>query len=100
VREAHFESEEQANNLATLLASVDVVSQKEVLSLLRKNVVLLLLLVFVTHLFEHVQQVAILPMDISKDFHRRFKLNQRPLILKALLSLLNQKLNDLNREVH
>lgn len=57
MREADFEGQEQADDLATLLATVDVVSHEEVPALLRNNIVTLISLVLVTHLLEHVQEI-------------------------------------------
>ena len=51
---ADFEGEEEANNFATLLASVDVVAHEEVLALLGEDALLLLLLVLLAHFLEHV----------------------------------------------
>lgn len=50
-----FQGKEQADDLATLLAAVDVVAHEEVPCILTDNIVALIVFIFVTHFFEHVK---------------------------------------------
>ena len=54
VRVPALESEQEADDLATLLASVDVITHEEVARVPGDDVLALVVLVFVTHLLEHV----------------------------------------------
>jgi hypothetical protein len=47
--------EQKTDNFATLLSSVDIVSHEQVSCVFRNDVVLLFLLVFVPHFFEHMK---------------------------------------------
>jgi hypothetical protein len=59
----------------------------------------LLLLVFVRHFLEHVQQIRVLPVDVSKNFDRCLELEERFFIFENFLSLLNQKLDHFDWQV-
>ena len=72
--EANLESKKKANDFATLLASVDVVTKEEVTQVSAQDLVLLVELVLVRHLLEHVQQVAVLTVNVAEDLDRRLKL--------------------------
>lgn len=72
--EANLESKKKANDFATLLASVDVVTKEEVTQVSAQDLILLVELVLVRHLLEHVQQVAVLTVNVAKDLDRRLKL--------------------------
>mgnify|MGYP000939168349 CR=1 FL=1 len=85
---SYLEREEKADDFTGLLASVYVVAHEQVSGVLGDDVVLLLSLVLVAHLFEHVKQVGVLPMNISEDLHRCLELNQRFFIFETFLSLL------------
>ena len=99
LRISHFQGEQEADDLATLLTSVDVVSHKQISRILGNNIVLLLRLVLVSHFLEHMKQISVLTVDVTKDLDWRLKLNERLFVLKALLDLLNQKLNHLVRKI-
>ena len=60
VRVPTLQSEQEADDFATLLASVDVITHEEVTGVSRDDVLALVVLVFVTHLLEHVQKVNVL----------------------------------------
>lgn len=70
-----LKGKKEADNLATLLSTVDVISHEQVAGRFRNDLVALLLLIFVTHFFQHVEEVGILPMDISKNLDRSFELD-------------------------
>lgn len=70
----NFKSEKKANDFATLLASVDIVPHKEVLGVSANNHILLLLLILVTHLFKHMQQIGVLTVDVPEYFHGSFEI--------------------------
>ena len=57
VWEANLQSQQEADYLTALLATVDIVSHEEVAGVFGDNVVLLFGLVLVAHLLEHVDQV-------------------------------------------
>jgi hypothetical protein len=97
---SNFQGEQETNDFTTLLTSIDIVTHKEISSILGYNVVLLLLLVFVTHFFEHVEQVCVLTMNVTKDFYWSFKLDEWLLIFKTLLNLLDQELDHFIRKVN
>lgn len=88
LREADLEREKEANDFATLLASVDIVAQEQVTQIATQNLILLVLLVLVRHLLEHVEEVAVLAVDVAEDLHRRFELQEWLLILEYFLDLL------------
>ena len=73
-----FERKQQANDLARLLSSIYIVAHEQILCRLvhRYNSVLLVLLVLIAHLFEHVQQISVLSVDVSKYLDRCFKLDK------------------------
>lgn len=73
-RVSDLESEEETNYFTTLLTSVDVVAHEQVSGVFGNYVVLLFGLVFVSHFFEHVQQVGVLPVDVAEDFYRSLEL--------------------------
>jgi hypothetical protein len=96
---SNLECEEKADDLATLFASVDVVTHEQVTGRLADDLIVLLLLVLVRHLLEHVQQIRILAVDVSENFDRGLKLIERLFILEHFLSLLDEELDHLNWEV-
>lgn len=54
-RETSLESKKKADDLATLLSSVYIVAKEEIFMLSTQNLLLLILLVLIGHLFEHMQ---------------------------------------------
>lgn len=96
---ADLEGKEQANDLAALAASVHVVAHEQIASVLGNDVVLLLGLILVAHFLEHVQQVLILPMNVSKNLDGCLELHQGLFVLKALLNFFDKELNHLVGEL-
>ena len=78
----HLECEEQADDFAALLTSVDIVAHEKVTCILGYNVVVLLLLVLIAHFLEHVEEVRVLAVDVTKDLDWGFKLNQGFLVFE------------------
>jgi len=78
-----------------LLASVDVIAEEQISEISAQNLILLVLLILVGHFFKHVEQIAVLTMNITEYLDRSFKLKQRLLVLEHFLHLLKQKVNDL-----
>jgi hypothetical protein len=97
---SHLQGEQETNDLTALFTSVNVISHEEVPGILRNNVILLFLLVFVSHFFEHVKKVGVLSVNITKDLDWGLKLHKWLLIFKAFLNLLNQEFNHLVWEVN
>ena len=91
--EAHLEREQQTDHLTGLFSSVHVVTQEEVAQVATEDLVLLILLVFVSHFFEHVQQVAVLAVDVTEDLDGCFKLKEWLFIFKYFLYLFQQVIN-------
>ena len=83
-----------------MLATVNIVTHEQVTSRFGDNLIALLLLILVRHLLEHMKKVGILPMNVSKNLHWCLKLVERLFVFEHFLSLLNQKLNHLNRKIH
>lgn len=74
--ESDLQSVKKADDLTRLLATVYVIAHEEVAGLHRDDFVALeLVLVLLLHLFEHVQQVGVLPVDVAEDLDRCFKLD-------------------------
>lgn len=96
---SHFECKEKADDLTALLASVDVVTHKEVSAVSRNDVILLFSLVFITHFFKHVEQVCVLSMNITKNLNRCLELNTRSFVFKAFLCFFNEKLDNFDWEI-
>lgn len=97
--EANLESKKEADDLAALLTSVDVITEEEVTQVSTQNLILLVLLVFICHFFEHVQQVAVLAVYVTEDLHRRLEHQQWLLVLEYFLDLLEKVLDDLLGQV-
>ena len=72
--EADLEREKEANDLATLLTSVDVVSEEQVTKAPAEDLILLVLLVLIGHLLEHMEQITVLTVDVAEDLNRCFEL--------------------------
>lgn len=98
--EAHLQGEKEANNLAALLASVDIVSKEEIPGVFGDDKVTLLCFVLIAHLLKHVNEIRILSMDVSKYFDWSLKLHEWLLVLEYLLYLFNQELNHFIWEVN
>ena len=93
LRKSNFHGEEEADDFTALFATVDVVTQKQVPHLLHNKLVTLLMFVLISHLFEHMQQISILTMDITEYLYWCFKLHQSFLLFEHLLGLLDQELD-------
>ena len=99
LRVSHLKCKQEADHLTALLASIDVIAHEEVSRILSNYVILLFLLVFVTHLLEHVQKVCILAVNITKYFDWSFKHNEWLLVFETLLDLLDEEVNHLDWKV-
>ena len=55
VWEASFKSEKETDDLAALLASIHVVTQEQISKIPVQNLILLVLLILVGHLFKHME---------------------------------------------
>ena len=75
LRISYFKGEEEAYNLTALFPSVYIITHEEVLSILGNDIVTLLLLILFAHFLEHVKQVRILAVYITKYFYRSLELN-------------------------
>jgi len=98
--EPHFQGQQQTNDLAALLATVDIVSHEQVPSILGNDEVILFCLVLVAHFLEHVDQVRVLAVDVTEDFDWCFKLDEWLLFFETLLGTLDQGFDDLDGQVH
>ena len=72
--ESSFKSKEKANDFTALLASVDVVTQEEISQVSAQYLILLILLVFIGHFLEHMKKIAVLAVNITKNFDWCLKL--------------------------
>jgi len=95
-RISDFESEEQADDFTALASSVDIVSHEKIFQFLINNEVILFFFILICHFFEHMKQVRVLAMYITKYLYWSFKLDEGLLILKDLLNFLNEELNHLD----
>jgi len=92
--EAHFESKEKADDLATLLASVHVVPEEQILQVSAEDLLLLLLLVLVCHLLEHMEEVTVLAMDVAEYLNRCLEQKEWFLLFENFLSFLQKEVDD------
>ena len=86
--EAYFQGKKQTDDFATLLTSVDVITEEQITQISTENLILLFRLVLVCHLFKHVKQVTVLSVDVTKDLDRCFKLDEWLLVLENVCNLL------------
>lgn len=93
--ETALQREKQADYLTALLATVHVVTKEEILQISAQNLFLLLLLVLVSHLLEHVKEVAVLTVDVAEDLDGSLELEKWLLVLENLLRLLKQIVDNL-----
>jgi hypothetical protein len=84
--ESSFESEEKANDFTALLTSVHVVTQEEISQVSAQYLILLILLVFIGHFFEHMKKIAVLTVNITKNFDWCLELQQWLFIFKYFLN--------------
>ena len=67
---SHLKGEKKTDDLATLLATVHVVSHEHVAGRFRDDLITLLFaLILFRHLLEHVEKIRVLPMDIAKNLY-------------------------------
>lgn len=67
---SHLKGEKKTDDLATLLATVHVVSHEQVAGRFRDDLITLLFaLILFRHLLEHVEKIRVLPMDIAKNLY-------------------------------
>ena len=57
------------------------------------------MLVLVSHLFEYIQEISVLPVNVPEYFYWCFELNKGLFVLKYSLDLFNEKLNYLDRQI-
>lgn len=100
LRKPNFEGEQEADDFTALLASINVVAEEQVLEISAENLVLLVLLILVSHLLEHVQQITILAVDVSENLDGRLELKERLLFLENAGDLLEQEADDLLGQVY
>ena len=72
---SYFQGEEEAYDLTALFSSIYIITHEEVLSALGNDIITLLLLILFAHLLEHVEQVRILAVYITKYFYRCLELD-------------------------
>jgi len=93
VWELHFQSHEQANGLERVVATVDVVTQEEVVVTFDVTV-----LVRDSPEIEESHQVLVLPVNVTEDFDWSVDTKHHWLLLKDSLALLSQGDNMLTTE--
>lgn len=99
IGEAGLECEEKTDDLATLLTSVYVITEEQISKIPAQNLILLVLLILVGHFFKHMKQIAVLAVNITEYLDWGLKLQQRFFIFEYFLYLLEQKVDNLLRQI-
>lgn len=98
--EPDFQSKKKANDFARVFASIHVIPHKKVSRVTWYNVIVLLLFVLICHFFEHMEEIRVLSMDVSKNFYWCLELNKRPFIFKFFLNFFDEKLDNLKWQIN
>ena len=100
-RESALKRVQKADDFAALLATIHVVAHEQIARLHGDDTITLeLILVLLLHFLEHVKQVSVLTVNITKDLDGRLELDECLLVLEDFLGTLNQKLDHFTWQVN